>query len=113
MVDLLNSKSYFDWHNYSVPEKDKYNTSTVSGLKRVIKNKQIKPSSLVIVLAGMYAEHSTWIGREMNMADELDKPILAVKPHGNTRMPKDVRDRADKTVNWNTNSVVKGVRELV
>ncbi|MFC6906820.1 TIR domain-containing protein [Halalkalicoccus tibetensis] len=112
MVDLLNEKSNFSWDNYSVPEKDKVNATTTAGLKRVLKNKQIKPATVVVILSGMYAEHSTWIKREVRIANELDKQILAVKPHGNTRIPIYIRNRADKTVNWSTNSVVRAIRDL-
>ena len=37
------------------------------------------------------------------------KPIIAVKPWGNTKMPTDVQDVADTTVNWNTDSIVDAI----
>lgn len=111
MVELLNDASYFSWRNYSVPQEKEIDTSTDDELWDALRN-QIKPSSVVIVLAGMYTAHSKWIRREMIIAKIRGKPIIGVKPWGNAHTPKKVREDADIMVGWNTSSVVDAVRNL-
>lgn len=111
MVDLLDDASYFNWTNYSVPEEKEIDTASDDELWDALRE-QIKPSSVVIVLAGMYASHSKWIRREMITADNREKTIIGVKPWGNIRTPKKVEEYADDVVGWNTSSVVDLVRDL-
>ena len=111
MVELLESKSYFKFRNYSVPEHDDLDTTSDLELKVELR-KQIDPASVVIVLAGMYVNHSRWIKKEIEIAESKDKPILGVKPHGNERVPEYVQDHSDDVVGWTGISVVKAIREL-
>ena len=111
LVELLESKSYFEFRNYSVPEHDELDTTSDLGL-RVELRKQISHASVVIVLAGMYVNHSRWIKREVKIAESKEKPILGVEPHGSERIPQYIQDHADKTVGWTGVSVVKAIREL-
>lgn len=111
MVELLDDVNYFEWDNYSVPEEEEVDTATTEELVAALHG-QIKPASVVIVLGGMYVNHSNWITVEMVMAELLDKPIIGVKPHGNEKMPKKVREKSDIVVGWQGSSVADAVREL-
>lgn len=108
----LDDRNYFSYRNYSVTKKEKVEGKSNPALKRHIKNKQIKPASVVVVLAGMYSEYSDWIGKEVRIAEELDKPVLGVKPWGSKRTPSYITRKADKMVGWNTKTIVRGIREL-
>lgn len=108
MESLLEDASYFDFENYSVPQKDAIEGSVDYKLK----HHQIKPASVVIVLAGIYSSHSEMIKKEVRMAEDLDKPILGVEPYGSERTSKYVRNKADEVVGWNTKSVVDAIRDL-
>ena len=66
----------------------------------------------VLVLSGMYAAHRYWIGRELDLALERDKPIIGIWPRGATRTPKTVWDVADEMVGWRTASIVAAVRRV-
>lgn len=111
MVELLNDQPRFNWDNYSVPEDDSLDTSDDDELWDALRE-QIKPVSVVIILGGMYAAHSTWIRREMIIAETREKPILGVKPWGNERMPSKVKEKADSVVGWQGSSVVEAIRDL-
>lgn len=111
MVELLEDFHYFDFKNYSVPSDDPLETDTAEDL--VIELiEQIQPASVVIILAGMYVNHSDIIGAEMEIAGHLDKPMLGVKPWGNNRVPSDVEEQVDEVVGWQAHSVVGTIREL-
>lgn len=74
---------------------------------------QIRHSSIVIIAAGMYVSYSAWIDYEIRTAAAMGKPILAVKPWGNERLPQIVQDSATLIVGWNSDSVVKGIKRLL
>ena len=71
-------------------------------------------TQVVLVIAGVYATYSKWINIELDLARrDFGKPVLGIKPFGNTNVSSAVRDNADLIVNWNTNSVVSAIRHLV
>lgn len=58
----------------------------------------------------MYVAYSNWIDFEIDVANDLEKPIIGVKPWGQERIPTKVQNNADIMVGWNSNSVVNAVR---
>lgn len=115
LVNLLDNKKYFSYYNYSVPKDDPVHTrGTDKELYEAIKN-HIKPCQIVLIMAGVYSSYSKWINKEITIAKKefsTAKPIIAVKPWGNTRVSTVVRDNADELVNWNTESIVDAIRRL-
>lgn len=63
-------------------------------------------------VAGIYASYSDWMEWELNKAKEYNKPILGIVPWGNERVSTVVRNKADKIVRWNTDSIVDAIREF-
>ena len=108
MVNLLNSAPNFKWSNYSVPEHDPLDDD--EDLREGLR-KQIRPVQIVLILSGMYVNHSRWIKFEMDYSDALSKPMIGIRPWGQQRVPKDVQDRVIEMVGWNTSSVVAAIRE--
>lgn len=106
--------SDINWRNMSIPVHNPKDTSTDSELKTKINN-NIKQSSVFIVIAGMYVaqENRKWINFEIDTALKYDKSILAIKPRGNERLPSKISENADLIVNWNSASVIKGIKELL
>ena len=115
LVSLLDARPYFRYSNYSVPKDNPVHTNgTDKQLYAAIKN-QITPSSVVLILAGVYASCSKWIDKEIQIAQtefSSAKPILAVEPWGSQKTSVKVKAAADKIVRWNTESIVSAIREL-
>jgi len=115
LVSLLRSAPNFDFRNYSAPSDKPLQTLggttvwTKSQIKDAIKRK-IQPVNCVLVLSGMYLTYREWMQYELEVAAELNKPIIAIKPWGNTEVPLAVRLYADEIVNWNTSSIVQAIR---
>lgn len=109
---LLNDADGFNFRNYSVPEEEKFDTKSDEELENALREKQIKPSSVVVVLAGLYSTHSEWIRKEVRIAKEESKPILGVEPWGNNRTSNYVERHADEMASWNTDTIVKEIRDL-
>ena len=112
---MLKAAPYFYYNNYSVPS-DKpliiYNQLHYeSELKNKIREK-MKHCSAVVIPAGVYASYSESIKMEIEIAQELDKPIVAVEPRGAERTSSIVMDSATIIAKWNTNSIVTAIKEV-
>jgi hypothetical protein len=111
MVSLLDNAPRFNYRNFGLPDHDPLPAQTDALLTEALW-RQIRPVSVVIIIAGMYVAHSTWIQREINIAKGMNKPILGVRHRGGQRTPQGVQDAADLMVNWSTSSIVDGIRQL-
>lgn len=111
-VKFLDDANNFKWSNYSVPESKAFEGMTNAQLTEQMR-KQIRPVQCVIIVSGMYVNHSDWIQFEMNFAKEIGKPILGIRRWGEERSPASVVEAADEMVNWNSASIVAAIRRLV
>jgi len=73
---------------------------------------RIGQSDVVVIPTGMYASYSKWIRKEIDGAELLGKPILAVDPWGQERKSSVVGEAADVSVGWSSQSVVSGIYDL-
>lgn len=116
LTSLLDKANYFNYFNYSAPkEKPLFppgTPETNSEIRRLITNK-ISPAQITIVIAGMYTSYSDWMQYEIDESVRMGKPILAIRPRGNTNIPSYVSMYADEIVGWNTDSIVNAIRKLV
>jgi len=109
-VSLLNAAPNFDYRNYSVPKDDPiHNAPYQYQLKEAIR-RQMQPASCVIILAGVYSTYSKWINIEIELAQSMNKKIIAVEPWGASRTSVVVKNAANETVGWNTSSIVRAIR---
>lgn len=99
----------FEFLDYSVPRDDPLDVQSNAELRQRLRSK-IKQTSAVVIISGMYASYSDWIEVEINIASDLDKPIIGVKPWGNKQMPRKVKEEADVIVGWNAQSIVDAVQ---
>ena len=110
LVDMLNAKPYFSYKNYSVPKYDPiHNVSNDYQLKEAIR-RQMQPASCILILAGVYSTYSKWINIEIELAQSMNKKIIAVEPWGASRTSAVVKNAANETVGWNTSSIVRAIR---
>lgn len=111
MVNLLNNRSYFSWTNYSIPQTRAFGPQAQYKMQEELRQ-QIRPVNCVIIIGGMWTSYSDWIQFEMNFASSINKPILGVRPRGARMMPSAVTQKADLIVNWNSDSIVNGIRQI-
>ena len=115
LIKMLNSRPYFFFINYSVPQNSPiHNASNDRQLYKAIKNK-IAPCSVVIIMAGVYGTYSKWINKEIKIAKSefsSPKPIIAIEPWGSRRTSSVVKRNADKIVKWQSASIVTAIRDL-
>ena len=108
--NMLKSRAYFDFKNYSVPKTNPIlGAKTDKALYEAIENK-MRSCSAVIILAGVYSSYSKWIKAEIEIANKLSKPIIAIEPFGSEKTSAIVKKNAAVIVKWNTESIVKAIR---
>ena len=100
--------SYLVYHNYSIPEHDPLDANNTKKLKEQL-TEQIRHASVVIIIAGMYTNHSYWIQHEIDEAVRMGKKIIAIKPRGNTNMPTNLQNVAHEIINWNSQSLLSAI----
>lgn len=112
LTKLLDNASYFSYKNYSVPKDDPiHNANNDRELYNAIEE-QIRHASVVLILAGVYSSYSKWMDKEIEIAQNLNKPILAIEPWGSEKTSVKVKNSADRIVKWNTASIVNAIREI-
>lgn len=111
MVSMLTNRPYFEWQNYSVPESKAFVGLNSNALAEQLRN-QIRPAQCVIIIGGMWTNHSDWIQFEMDFANRIGKPILGVRPRSASVMPQAVVRVSNLVVNWNSDSIVAGIRQI-
>lgn len=116
LINLLDKANYFSYTNYSAPsQKPLFPAGTPytnSDISTKITNK-ISPSQVTLVIAGMYTAYRDWMQYEIDESVRMKKPIIGIKPWGNTLVPSYVSNNAKIVVGWNTDSIVSAIRQLV
>jgi len=115
LTKMLDAAPYFSYKNFSVPKDDPIHKAPNEALLYDAIKKQIAPTQVVLILAGVYATYSKWIDKEIQIAKTefpSPKPIVAIQPWGAEKTSQKVKDNADRIVGWNTDSIVSAIREL-
>ena len=98
--------------DYSVPKDDPIHDAPSDKALREAIHRKIARSHVVVIPTGMYVNYSKWIQKEIDGAREKEKPILAVNPWRQQRTSSVVANAADRTVGWNSKTVVDGIWKL-
>lgn len=112
LKNLLLERTDFEFKDYSVPKNDPIHTNGSDEELYEAIFRKIRPCSVVLILAGVYATYRKWIRKEIKLAKEESKPIIAIEPWGSEKTSLVVKENADRVVKWNTESVVSAIREL-
>ncbi len=108
---LLSNAKRFDRRNCSIPKTRSINTRTDSQLERRLRN-QIRPANSVLIIAGMYVKHRKWIKKEIQIALEMNKNIIVVKPRGAQKMPRELQVLPNQ-VGWDTKNIINAIRDPI
>ncbi|MDR1983557.1 MAG: TIR domain-containing protein [Prevotellaceae bacterium] len=111
ILELLDGQG-LSYYNHSVPKDDPIHTRGTQKELREAIDRQMKATSCVLILAGVYSTYSKWINEEITIAKSYGKPIIAIEPWGTERTSTVVKDNADKIVKWQGRSIVNAIKEL-
>jgi len=109
IVNLLSKKGKLPYFDHSIPQNKKINAGQRTVNKKI--DQKIRTSSDVIIIASNHASHRENIRKEIKIAKKYNKNIIAVKPQGQERISKDIRENATTIVGWNRNSINSAIRK--
>jgi hypothetical protein len=108
VFEYLESMPNFFYVNCSAPQH--VPTGGKEALKEELR-KQIKAAEVVVIPGAMYADNREWITYQMDAAQAMDLPLIALEPFGGIgELPREVAERADETVGWNERMIVDALR---
>ncbi|MDR0602692.1 MAG: TIR domain-containing protein [Bacteroidales bacterium] len=111
VLGLLDEQG-LSYYNHSVPKDDPIHTRGTQKELREAIDRQMKATSCVLILAGVYSTYSKWINEEIAIAKAYGKPIIAIEPWGAERTSSVVKNNSDRIVKWQGSSIVKSIEEL-
>lgn len=112
LLIILNNQisTNFNYKNYSVPKDDPIHNAPTDKLLRAAINNQMRPASCILILAGVYATYSKWINIEIEIAQSMDKRIIAIEPWDSKKTSTVVKKAAQEIVGWNGAPIVRAIR---
>ncbi len=109
VFEYMEAASNFFYLNCSDPDR-----APAAGGKEALREElrsQIKNAEAVVVLSSLYDENRDWITYQMDAAQAMDLPLIAVEPFGGMgKVPEEVQKRAAEVVGWNERSIVDAIR---
>jgi hypothetical protein len=98
------------FYDHSVPLHDPIHTNGTQKQLRAAIDAQMRGTSCIIILAGVYATHSKWINEEIEIANIYGKNIIAIEPWGAERTSAVVKSHAVAVVKWQAKSIADAIR---
>ena len=111
VIELLDEQG-LNYYNHSVPKDDPIHTKGTQKELREAIDRQMKATSCVLILAGVYSSYSKWINEEIAIAKAYGKPIIAIEPWGSEKTSLVVKNNADIIVKWQGKSIVDAIIKL-
>ncbi|HEU4616797.1 MAG TPA: TIR domain-containing protein [Gammaproteobacteria bacterium] len=109
VFEYLETASNFFYLNCSNPD-DVPSAGGREALKETLRN-QIKKAEIVLVLSSLYEENRDWVTYQMDVAQAMDLPIVALEPFGGVRkVPPEIAKRAAEVVGWNERTIADATR---
>lgn len=115
LITLLNKDHTFIYKDYSVSRDQPLIIHNKKYYEEELKNKiriQMKTCHVVLILAGVYATYSDSINMEIEIAKELNKPIIAVQPWGAEKTSVIVKNNAKAVAAWNSRSIIDAIKTV-
>ncbi len=100
-IGKLEASHDFQWKNYTIPGE-----TDAKKLKE-----QMKLVNVVVILSGLYSKDKNLIQKEIDIAIELEKPVVIIRPYGMENVPGSIEQVATEVVGWNTPCIVDSIRE--
>lgn len=100
-IQKLSSANDFEYENYGIIEKIDENDL----------REQIKPAEIVIILSGLYNKNKPLIKKQLDIAVNLEKPIVVIRPYGMEDVSPELEEIAEDVVGWNAPCIVDSIEE--
>ncbi len=114
LVEMLRGAPNFEFLNWSAPDdKPVIPPGTLASNTRVRDaiGSKMAHADCVLVLGGMYAAYSDWMQAEIEIAKQLPRTLIGIRPRGNKPYPSNVLVATKLDVGWNTPTIVQAIRD--
>ena len=101
-----------DYQSLYIPKKDPVHETGPDQQLLFAITEKIKRSSCLIILAGVFPYYDRWIEKEIEVAKELGKPIIAIQPWSNDKTSELVKRNANRIVKWQVNQIVEAIKDI-
>jgi MTH538 TIR-like domain (DUF1863) len=96
--------------NHSIPQHKQKEVKNDEELREAFKS-QIRGYSHIFVLATSGLPRKSYVKMEIEVAQELGKRIIAIKPRGSTYVPKFIKDAKPEYISSNVRTVQKSLKK--
>ncbi|MDP3624537.1 MAG: hypothetical protein Q8R66_11525 [Methanobacteriaceae archaeon] len=100
----------FSYENHS--DNGLSGTANIDELKKILKG-QITDTDLVIVLSGLYPTYKNLIMTVLNLARELEKPVLLIRPYGMENVPPELEKLSNGVIGWSASCIAASIKGLL
>ena len=99
-LEKLKAANEFKWINLAKPGDGNENLEL-----------QIKDVDVVIILSGQYSKNPSSLEKQIKIAQNFKKPLIAVRPYGMENVPTFIENLAQDIVGWNTPCIIEVIKE--
>ncbi len=93
-------------YDHSIPSFKAFDESNKKVLEKKFRN-QMAYCSKIFVLANRGIKDTSFVMTEIKIAKEMNKEIIAIKPHGQNGIPNFIRRNSTKIISNNINEIKK------
>ncbi len=109
IFEFLESADLFYYLNVSRPDNVPMGGGA-EAIKAELK-RQLMEAEAVIVLPNVYEQQEDIMRFLMDVADENNKPMIAIRPYGGlSETPRAIVDRAKEHIEWNSRDIVDALK---
>ncbi len=111
LVELLSRESSLDWCDRSVPRSAPVLAPDLIGIREALAHR-IYQSDVVLVMSAGHLDKSKWVRYELDVARELNKPIVGIAPRRAVTGASEVKDTATTIVEWTSDSIAQTIKAV-
>jgi hypothetical protein len=115
MIEILYTLNGFEWENCSnyqygiAPNEIDFFHAHLPSLLR----QQIYKSHCVLIMTDIYLENKYWVQKEIDIARELNKPVIAIKSKFLSLIPEKIKESSLEVVDWNPEVIFSAIKKHV
>lgn len=113
LTELLDRANEFDkefaYVNHGNFDRSVLRDEMLKDLNLALKE-QMNEADVALVMTDIYQDHKEWIDKEINLAKELNMPVLLIRSYENRETPPQLEEKADEIVVFDPEEIMKEIK---
>lgn len=113
LIELLDRADTFDkqfaYINHGNFDKSVLRNDVLNDLNLALKE-QMTEADVVLVMTDIYHDYKDWIDKEINLAKELDLPVILIRSYENRETPSHLEEKVNETVVFDPEEILKEIK---